>query len=216
MQAIIFDLDGTLVHSAPDLHAAAVAMLGDLGRPGLTLAQVTGFIGNGVPKLVQRCLAATGGIPEDGGKAALEIFSAHYSRHPTRLSRVYDGVRQMLAALGKAGIGLGVCTNKPEAMARLVLDQLGIGEAITALVGGDTLTVRKPDPEPLRHCLRLLGAESDRAIYVGDSETDAETAGNLRLRFALFSGGYRKSPIEAMRADFVFSDFAALTREVLG
>jgi len=215
MQAIIFDLDGTLVHSAPDLHAAAVAMLDDLGRPGLTVPQVTGFIGNGVPKLVERCLSATGGIPEGGSQAALDIYSVHYSQHPTRLSRLYDGVPEMLAALGKAGLGLGVCTNKPEAMARLVLDQLGIGEAITTLVGGDTLAVRKPDPEPLRHCLRMLSAERDRALYVGDSETDAETAANLGLRFALYSGGYRKSPVEALGADFVFSDFSALTREVL-
>lgn len=211
--AVIFDLDGTLVHSSPDLHAAAVAMLRDLGRDPVTLEQVTGFIGNGVPKLVERSLRATGGVPEDGGAAALASFSTHYTRDPVRLTRPYPGVMAVLATLDRLGVALGICTNKPETAAHQVLDGVGMAGTRTrplfdAVVGGDTLTVRKPDPAPVRHALQQLGHGT--ALYIGDSETDAATAQAAELPFALFTGGYRKTPVTDLPHDFAFDHFDEL------
>ena len=211
--AIVFDLDGTLVHSSPDLHAAAVAMLDDLERDPVTLQQVTSFIGNGVPKLVERCLNATGGVPDDGGQAALASFSTHYSRDPVRLTQPYPGVMALLDMLDKAGAALGICTNKPEAAAHQVLQGVGMAGTSTrplfgAVVGGDTLPVRKPDPAPLHHALKNIGGE--QALYVGDSETDAATAQASGLPFALYTGGYRKTPVSELPHDFAFDHFSEL------
>ena len=215
IRAAVFDLDGTLVDSAPDLHAAAVRMLADLDRPTVTLEQVTGFIGNGVPKLVERCLNATGGVPGDGSAEALAIFSEHYERAATGLTRPYPGVVEMLEALGSAGMRMGVCTNKPEAAAHIVLRDLGLAAYFGSVVGGDTLPMRKPDPAPLTHCLEALEVIREAAIYVGDSETDEATAAALPLPFALFSGGYRKTPVARMTHDFAFDRFDQVTAWLL-
>lgn len=209
--AVIFDLDGTLVHSAPDLHAAAVAMLADLARPAITLEQVTGFVGNGVPKLVERCLRATGGVPDDGGEDALARFGRHYSRDPIRLTRPYPGVPDMLDRLRAAGRPMGVCTNKPQAATHQVLSGLEMADYFGAVVGGDTLAVRKPDPAPLMRVLALLGADPDRAVYVGDSETDAATAKAAGMVFALYTGGYRKTPVQDLPHDLAFDRFEDLS-----
>ena len=208
MKAVIFDLDGTLVHSAPDLHAAANAMLADLGAGAVTLDQVTSFIGNGVPKLVERCLAATGS--DAAPTEALSSFTAHYGRAPTALTQPYPGVETMLQTLQSRGIAMGICTNKPAANTDQVLSNLGMAGYFAAVVGGDTLPQHKPDPAVLHHCLDLLGVDLADAFYVGDSETDAATAANAGIRFALFSGGYRKTRVEDMAADIRFDHFDQL------
>lgn len=210
MNAVVFDLDGTLLHSAPDLHAAAEDMLEGLGRRRLDLAAVTSFIGNGVPTLVRRCLDATGGADDAVHAAALARFLAAYNAAPTTLTRPYDGVTKALAVLQGAGLALGVCTNKPEGVAREILAELGLARFFGAVTGGDTLPVMKPDPAPLHHCLAALGADASAALYVGDSETDDTTAHAAAIGFALYTGGYRKTPVEAFRTVFVFDDFRDL------
>ncbi|HSF96479.1 MAG TPA: HAD hydrolase-like protein, partial [Thermohalobaculum sp.] len=107
------------------------------------------------------------------------------------------------------------CTNKPEGLSRQVLEGVALDRHLRAVVGGDTTKAMKPDPEPLRHCLGLLGAGLDEAIYVGDSETDADTAAAAGLGFALYSGGYRKRPLALFEDCFVFHDFSALTAHVI-
>ena len=190
MNAVIFDLDGTLIDSAPDLRAAANAMLADLGAAPLGLAEVRGFIGNGVPKLVERCLGARGLGAEVYGQG-LAAFTAHYDANPAALTVLYPGARAALEQLAESHV-LGLCTNKPEAPARKLLAHFGLDHLFGAVVGGDSLAVRKPDPAPLRATMRALGAST--AIYVGDSEVDAETAQATRVPFALFTEGYRKTP----------------------
>lgn len=213
IRAVIFDLDGTLVDSAPDLHAAALALLDERGAAPVSLAQVHGFVGNGVAKLVERCLDAAG-TPAKGAELAGAVarFKDHYGAAPARLTHPYDGVEAMLGALSARGLLLGVCTNKPEALTRQVLAGVGLDRHLRAAVGGDTLTAMKPDPEPLRHCAGLLGVGIDEALYVGDSETDADTAEAAGMGFALYSGGYRKRPLDLFEDCFVFHDFAALTQ----
>lgn len=209
MKSIVFDLDGTLIHSAPDLHASACKMLTEFDLPSLTLEQVISFIGNGVPTLVERCVSAVGGgaaIYDD----ALARFRVHYLADPIGLTAPYPGVTEMLTALKSEGFRLGVCTNKSDGMTTEVLRGLDLDGYFDVVVGGDTLPVRKPAPEPLHLAFERLGTPGAEGLYVGDSEVDAATAGAADIDFALFAGGYRKTPVAELRTHFVFDDFSAL------
>lgn len=212
--AVLFDLDGTLIDSLPDLHAAANAMLEEMGRPALDLETARGFIGNGVPKLVERCLDATGGRDEGVFAAALARFRDAYAADPATLTRPYPGVPETLAALREAGFALGVVTNKPAAPAETILAALGLRAHFGALIGGDSLPVMKPDPAPLAAAKEALGGGP--AIYVGDSETDEAAARNAGLPFWFFTEGYRKKPAEAFEAEFAFGRFEELKAHLLG
>jgi phosphoglycolate phosphatase len=213
--AVVFDLDGTLVHSAPDIHAAACAALAALGRPPLDLATVTGFVGNGTAVLMRRCLDATGGGDAALHAAALAQFSAAYAADPATLTRPYPGVEGALAALAAAGVPMAVCTNKPQALAAAVLERLGLNPPFALLVGGGAGHPLKPDPAGLLDCIARLGATPATALYVGDSETDAATARAAAVRFALFAGGYRHAPVAGLGADLIFDRFDRLPALVL-
>ena len=209
--AVVFDLDGTLVDSVADIHAAAAAFLDERGHPSLDLATITGFVGNGVPVLLERVLRAVGD-PADAGavQAALPRFLEIYGAAPSALSQLYPGVAESLAALQAAGSALAICTNKPAVPAREVIEDLGIAEFFSALVGGDSLPQRKPDPAPLHYAAGLLGVDRSDLIYVGDSEVDAATAEAAAVPFLLFTEGYRKGPIEALPHKASFSHFGNL------
>ncbi|MFV0472821.1 MAG: phosphoglycolate phosphatase [Pikeienuella sp.] len=202
--AVIFDLDGTLVDSAPDIHAAANAMLAALDRPALDAERVVSFVGNGVAKLVERCLDATGG--PDGRAQAL--FDAAYARAPAALTRPYPGVREALAALDDAGCALGIVTNKPAALTGALLEGLSLGARFRVVLGGDSLARMKPDPLPLLTAAARLGAGD--AVFIGDSETDEAAAESAGMRFGFFTGGYRRRPAAEFEADFAFDRFADL------
>ena len=214
-RAIVFDLDGTLVHSAPDLHAAANRMLADAGHEPLDLDTVTNFIGNGLPNLVRRVMEDRG-IPEDQEEEMKASMLAHYIAHPVDLTRPYDGVVDALAAFQAAGHRMGICTNKLRAPAVQILEALDLMRFFDVVVGGDSLDVKKPDPAPLMAAFKEL----DRAplAFVGDSEVDAETARRAELPFALFTRGYRKEPVESLPHDIAFDDFGnlpeSLNREI--
>lgn len=215
-RAVVFDLDGTLVDSAPDVHAAASIMLAELGRPPLPLEMVTGFIGNGVARLVERCLTATGGDDAALRDRALAAFDTAYGAAPAVLSRPYPGIASMLRDLRAAGLRLAVCTNKPQAIAEQVLADLSLARWLDAIVGGGGGRPLKPDPAALRLCLERLVIDIDACLYVGDSEIDAATAAAAGATFALFSGGYRRGPAEAIPAVFTFAAFADLTAFAVG
>jgi len=214
MKAVVFDLDGTVIDSAPDLHLAANRMLSDLRRPPLTLENVAGFVGNGVPSLVARCLAATGGPAKDLDYAILR-FREHYARAPAHLTRPYAGVETMLQRLSGFGFALGICTNKPYEFAVAILEELRIMQFIGVVVGGDTLAKLKPDPAPLLLCLDRLGVAPASTLYVGDSEIDAETAFRAKVPFALYSGGYLRGSIDAFEPLYVFDHFEDLSDYML-
>jgi phosphoglycolate phosphatase len=190
--AIIFDLDGTLIDSAPEIHAATNRALASAGLPDLTPAQVRSFIGNGVGVLLQRCLAALGRQDDALHARLMRHFLADYETRFT-LTTLYPGVAEMLDRLATAGHPMAICTNKPAGPTRAVLAHFGLLHHFPAIIGGDTLPERKPDPAPLRHAHARVGG--GHAIFVGDSEVDAETARATPLPFALFTGGYRTAAV---------------------
>jgi phosphoglycolate phosphatase len=216
MIPVIFDLDGTLIDSAPDIHRVANEVLALEGLAAISFAQARSFIGNGVPVFVERALAAQGaqGAPADPDRRD-RMAAAFVARYETshELTTLYPGVPEALDSLAARGHPLGLCTNKPYGPTLAALRHFGLSGRFTAVVGGDSLPARKPDPAPLLHALALLGAP--RAIFVGDSEVDAETARRAALPFALYTEGYRRDPIEAIRHAARFDDFAALPALVL-
>jgi phosphoglycolate phosphatase len=214
MNAVVFDLDGTLIDSAPDLHAAALHMLSEIGRDPITLEQTVSFIGNGVPNLIRLCLEAAG-APADAQDAAHAVFSEYYLDHPTDHTTLYQGARETVAALRESGVPVGLCTNKPSAMTARVLADLELDGWFDAVVSGDTLATRKPDPAPLLHALHALGATAGQGLYIGDSVVDAQTAAAAKVKFALFSGGYAKGGEDAFPSILTFADFSELDAHIL-
>jgi len=213
MTAIVFDLDGTLIDSAPDLHAAANRLLNAEGYGGLSLAQVKSFIGNGVPVLVAKVAKAAGMDQSQASLSALTArFVSDYDSHSSDLTTLYPGVLQALSALRARDVKLGVCTNKPEVPTQNILSALQLDEFFDVVVGGDTLPVRKPDPKPLLAAFGSLG--DGRRIYVGDSEVDANTARAASVPFGLFTRGYRKTPVEDFECAFHFENFETLVEQV--
>lgn len=207
MNAIVFDLDGTLIDSAPDIHAAANRMLADEGLQPLDYAAVQKFIGNGVPKLVERVMRRVG--LADGEHARLVArFLHYYEAAPADKTTLYPGMVDTLTALKGAGYVLGVCTNKPLDPTLLILQAFDLEQLFDIVIGGDALPQRKPDPAPLQKAFADLGAKA--RIYVGDSEVDAETAERAGVPFVLFSQGYCKLPMDELTQVARFDAFPQL------
>ena len=208
MPAIVFDLDGTLIDSAPDIHATANRVLAEAGLQTASPEVVRGFIGRGVGHLLA-CLLRAQGQPGDGAAHAAMVarFEALYDDAVT-LTRPYPGVAEALDALTGAGHVLGICTNKPARPARAILHHLGLADRFDVILGGDSLPQRKPDPAPLHATFAALG--DGPGLFVGDSEVDAETAARAGVPFALFTEGYRHAPVDALPHTARFADFADL------
>ena len=202
---VVFDLDGTLIDSAPDICAVANDLLNPQGAQ-ITLAQTHQFIGNGVSVFIQRMLAALG-LPADQHDVLLPQFKQAYLTAFTR-TQPYRGVLKALAQLQGAGHAMGICTNKPLAPTHAVLDHLQLAPYFETVWGGDSLAVHKPDPAPLQAALGSLGGGP--CIYVGDSEVDAETAQSAQVPFLLYTEGYRKTPVSAIPHTAAFDNFDVL------
>jgi len=189
IRAVLIDLDGTLLDTAPDIAAAANAMLADLGLDAIPVAMASGFIGQGVQAFVARTLAAAGREP-DGSE--LEIFARYHERTGGRLAKAYPGVREGLEAMKTAGLALACVTNKLARFTVPLLDATGLAPYFDAVVSGDSVGRRKPDPEPILHACRLLGVESAEAVMVGDSANDSIAARAAGCAFLLVPYGYRE------------------------
>jgi phosphoglycolate phosphatase len=198
LEALIFDLDGTLVDTAPDLHAATNHVLGLIDRKPLTMAELRSFVGHGAMNLIQRGIAATGDPVDDATlkhlhKTFLEYYGSNIADH----SIVFEGLLNVLDKAEAVGLKLGVCTNKVENLSHKLLTELGMRQRFGSLIGGDTLPVMKPDPAPLREAITRLGADPARAMMVGDSETDIRTAQNANIPVLAVTFGYTSQHVSA-------------------
>lgn len=212
LPALLFDLDGTLVHSVPDLRVAANKLLAEDGRRALSDDEVQAMVGNGVRKLVERAYRATGDeAPSDAALDALvPRFMVHYDAHPADLTRPFDGLLPVLDHLRAAGHRMGVCTNKPENAARAILEQLSLAKFFDAVIGGGSTPHLKPHPEPVLAAMRLMGTGTRDTIFVGDSENDVGAARAAGLRVVCLSFGYRHCAAEDLGGDVLINHFRDL------
>ena len=208
---LLCDLDGTLVDSLPDLAAAIAELLDQEGRPGLTHEAVAAMVGDGVPKLIERALAATGGVPAKAALAALVArYMPIYEARLTRLTRPYPGAIETLRALKAAGWRLAVCTNKPAAPSRMIVAELGFEGLFEAVSGGDSLPVKKPDPGHLLGLIEVLGAAPGATVMLGDSRNDVQAARAAGLPVIAIAHGYGGTPAQELGADRVIESFDEL------
>ncbi len=191
MKSIIFDLDGTLVDSAPDMCAAVNRVLQAAGLGRIDTVQARSFIGDGIEAFVERAWAAAGGRANPSRlREAVEAFLADYAHAPAVLSRVYPGVTGTLEVLEARGCVLAVCTNKHQAIAERILSRLGLVSRFRCVLGGDRVAERKPAPAHLQQVLDTIEAERPDALMVGDSAHDAEMARAAGVRCVLVTYGY--------------------------
>ncbi|MGB5486329.1 MAG: phosphoglycolate phosphatase [Lysobacterales bacterium] len=209
--AIVWDLDGTLVDSAPDLASALNTILDKRGFFTLSLDEVRKMIGNGVPKLVERGFNAVGIRPDAAQLDELiAMFVTEYKACATDNTRPYPGVVEALQEIHSMNIPMGVCTNKPEAFTRQILEGLELSGYFSSVIGGDSTSARKPDPEPVLACLRGLVAEPASSLMIGDSVHDVHAARAAGVTIGVVPWGYRSAPVEEMGADFVLHDLTGL------
>jgi phosphoglycolate phosphatase len=194
IRAVLLDLDGTLLDTAPDLAAAANAALADLGLAQLPAAMVRDFVGSGIAMLVRRSLAASLGRGPDG--AFFEDAQAHFARHYERLNGAaalpFPGVFQGLEAMRAQGLRLACVTNKAARFTGPLLAATGLARYFDAVVTSDMAGARKPDPAVFLHACRELGVPAAQACAIGDSANDADGARAAGCRFLLVPYGYRE------------------------
>jgi phosphoglycolate phosphatase len=212
---LVFDLDGTLVDSAPDLRAAVNEMLRERGRAPLSLPHVKRMIGDGAPALVARALAESGLDPATAPDA-LPRFLQLYEADAVRLTQPYPAVPATLAALRRRGYRTAICTNKPQHATITVLEGLGLMALFDGIAGGDRFAVRKPDPGHLLGLIAALGGCAKAAAMIGDNENDAAAAHAAGLPLVLMRYGYARIDPETLGADALLDNFADLPAALNG
>ena len=209
--SIVWDLDGTLVDSAPDLASALNTVLDKRGFFTHPIDVVRTMIGNGVPKLVERGFNAVGMRLEPAQLDELvAMFVKEYKTCATEHTRPYPHIVETLEKIHGMNIPMGVCTNKPEAFTKQILEGLDLAKYFSSVVGGDTTSTRKPDPQPVLACLRGLVSEPASSLMIGDSVHDVHAAHAAGVTVGVVPWGYRSAPVEELGADFVLHDLAAL------
>lgn len=207
--ALIFDLDGTLVDTAPDLLGAANAVLAAQGRRPIDPASLRHMVGFGARSLISQAMAATGApAPEQEMDGLVALFIAHYRDHIADFSRPFPGVEATLKSLKAQGMRLGVLTNKPVDLTRLLLARLDLAGDFAAIYGAGSLPYSKPDPRIFHDVVTDCGGGP--AIMIGDSITDLSTARAAGAPCILLSYGYTPVPVAELGADLVLDDFAGL------
>ena len=214
---LLFDLDGTLADTAPDLCHTMNVLLARHGRPAVPEARVRHMVGGGARKIMER------GFDETGAPASpalldqlFDEFIAHYGANIALHSRVWPGLLPHLERFHANGVKMGVCTNKVEDLSRKLLAALNIADYFPVVIGGDTLAVKKPDPAHLLEAIRRLGGEAASTVMIGDSAPDIEAATAAGLPSICVSFGYTRTPPQELGATILIDHFdelpAALAR----
>lgn len=220
MGTIIFDLDGTLVDTAPDLIATLNVIMSREGLPAVPEDEARLLIGHGARRMLERGLALAGVVPGDpspSGQAdglcldrLFREFVDHYAGHLADQSRPFPGVEAALDTLAARGCTFAVCTNKLEHLSVRLLASLGLAGRFVTICGQDTFSVRKPDPEALLSTLRRAGGALDRAVMVGDSLTDIAAAKAARMPVVAVDFGYTEVPVAELGPDRIISHYSHL------
>jgi phosphoglycolate phosphatase len=208
---LIFDLDGTLVDTKMDLAAATNHMLQSLQLPTLTLSQVEGYIGDGARVLVERALGPQQHSLVDHG---LALFLDYYTGHLLDHSRLYDGIELLLEEARTLGMTLSVLTNKPEAPSRAILSGLRIAQHFLAVIGGDTLPVKKPDPQGVLHLQQLTRIALEQILLIGDSRIDVATGRAAGIATCGVTWGFGVEGVRIAPPEFVVDTAEELRRVI--
>lgn len=207
IQALLFDLDGTLIESTDDLVASGNWLRQREGMARLDSARIAGYVGDGVEALVRRLLERPEGLVQD----RIEAFLLHYHEHCLDSTRLYPGVGATLEALQARGYAMAVVTNKPERVSRRILEGLGVDRRFGSVVGGNSCAHKKPHPEPLFKACGDLACEPKRALMVGDSRVDVEAGHNAGMASVGILGGIADQDLlKAAGADVLIADFERL------
>lgn len=203
LKALLLDLDGTLIDTAPDMVAALNRVLESQGQPPVDLAEASLHVSNGARGLLEFGFAER--LDQDKLPELIEQFLQDYQSHLADLSRPYDGILETLEVCKQAGIPWGVVTNKKFSLSRELLDKLGLLEDCRILVGGDSLSVSKPHPAPLLHCCMTLSLAGSECLYVGDHERDIQAGKAAGMDTAVALWGYIQDhhKPEDWRADYL-------------
>ena len=214
---ILFDLDGTLVETAPEIMDAVNDTLGRFDLPGVTQTQVNDWIGHGTRELMVQALAAVTASTLDRVRSSellariMPVYDSFYERRCGSRSQLYPQVRETLQALRAQGVKLAVVTNKEGRYTQVVLDVHQLRPLFDVVLSGDSLPTKKPNPAGVLQCLAQFGVSANRTLFVGDSSIDAATARNASVPVWLLPYGYNMGqPIEACAPDRVIQDFSEL------
>jgi phosphoglycolate phosphatase len=213
---IVFDLDGTLIDTAPDLVDTLRVVFAREGLKPLPYDTARTLIGGGAKAMIERGLAAEGRACTPAAIERLFAdFIEYYAAHIADRSRPFAGLENALDILATHHCRFAVCTNKLERLSRLLLDQLGLAERFAAICGQDTFAVQKPDPEILRRTIAAAGGDVDRAVMVGDSGTDVRTARAAGVPVIAVNFGYSDRPVAEFAPDRIIGHFNELPAAVL-
>jgi phosphoglycolate phosphatase len=208
---IIFDLDGTLVDTAPDLVETLNVVLGREGLPAIAYDEGRLLVGAGARRMIERGVASEGNARTTADlNRMFNDFIAYYADHVADRSRLFPGVVEALDTLAGRGCRLAVCTNKLEWLSVRLLKSLGLADRFAAICGQDTFAIQKPHPEALRRTIEKAGGTIHRAVMVGDSQTDIATAQAAGMPIIAVDFGYTEVPVSQLAPDRIISHFNAL------
>ncbi|MDK9701933.1 MAG: phosphoglycolate phosphatase [Sulfuritalea sp.] len=212
IRSVTIDLDGTLLDTVPDLAAAANAMLRELGRPEYDIDTIAGFIGRGIPKLVERCLP---GLDADAIEAAQAVFRRHYAIENGRRSKLFPGVLEGLRALRAAGLPLAVITNKAAAFTEPLLVATQLAPWFQFAVSGDSLPHKKPHPAQLLHACERMGTRPEENLHIGDSHHDAVAARAAGCTVFIVPYGYNEGEdVQGIDCDAIVASLVEAARRI--
>ena len=215
MNAVIFDLDGTLIDSLPDIRTSLNSVLTDYGYQSISITEVKNMIGRGSEILLKEAFQHAGAKMDSKTLAScVKSFTSHYERNPISQTTVFPGTLLALQTLSTKGIRMGVCTNKPHAIALTILKSLNLDKYFPVCIGKGKLPHHKPDSRHYNCVAAGLNVKPQETLYVGDSETDVKTARNAGVPIILVSHGYSKKPANTLGGDLLINHFSEMPNAI--
>ena len=213
-QIIVFDLDGTLVNSAPDLCYALNTTLKEINIPEVSLDEVMGYLGDGASELIKRGISKNNNIKEYNTDKLRKRFLEIYDTCLLNKTRFYPNAINALKDLKKQNYILAICTNKPEILAKRIIEGLNASKLFEIITGGDTYKYRKPDPKHLIDTIEATGKNIDQAIMIGDSANDISCAKKAKIPNIAVSFGYSKVPVQNLKSNLIMNDYKNLIQHI--